>query len=279
MNLEELRARLRAIDAISNEQWMAGIAERKRKELQFHDANRNRELAASLDSDTYERFYGNKKFYRATGPSRAFVDDWLVRNAKGKVFLDFACGDGGVSIRAAKAGAALAIGIDLSRVSVENARADAARGGVADNTFFVQSDAENTGLPDNSVDVVICSGVLHHMDLSYAFPELRRVLVPGGRILGVEALDYNPAIKLYRNLTPDMRTEWEKAHILDLGDIRFAKRFFDVVEVRYWHITSILGAYMPSLMPAFHALDGLLTRIPLVRLMSWVFTFELRKPT
>ena len=44
-------------------------------------------------------------------------------------------------------------------------------------------------------------------------------------VLGVEALDYNPLIKLYRQLTPDMRTEWEKAHILSLKDLRFAQKF------------------------------------------------------
>ncbi len=34
----------------------------------------------------------------------------------------------------------------------------------------------------------------------------------GERILCIEALDYNPTIKLYRMCTPDMRTKWEKAH-------------------------------------------------------------------
>src|SRR5262249_22557726 len=154
--------------------------------------------------------------------SKRWVEQWIGDSVPGKVFLDYACGNGKQAILAAKSGAALAIGIDISRVSVENARADASSAGVGANTRFVQADAENTMLPDESVDVVLCSGMLHHLDLSYALPELRRILVPGGKILAVEALDYNPAIKIYRWLTPAMRTEWEAAHILSLRDVRFA---------------------------------------------------------
>jgi len=118
--------------------------------------------------------------------------------------------------------------------------------------------------------------MLHHLDLSYAFPELRRILAPGGTILAVEALDYNPFIKLYRRLTPQMRTEWEKAHILSLKDVRFAQRFFDLGEIHYWHITSIASPHVPVLAGVLERADRLLTRIPLVRLLAWIFTFELK---
>ena len=193
------------------------------------------------------------------------------------MFLDYACGDGGSAIRAAKAGASLAIGIDISPVSIQNARRDAAAAGVSENTFFVQADCENTRLPDVSVDRIICSGMLHHLDLSYAFPELRRILAPNGKILAVEALDYNPAIKLYRMRTPEMRTEWEKAHILSLKDVQFARHFFDTGEIRYWHITGILAPHLKPVAPILHMLDGVLTKIPFIQLMSWIFTFELLK--
>jgi ubiquinone/menaquinone biosynthesis C-methylase UbiE len=275
--IERLQLALGDIDRITNEAWLASLAGRKRSELEFHDKNRDREQTARIDQDTYERFYGNKKYYSATGDSKAYVDAWIAKNASGKVFLDYACGDGFNAIKAAKAGAALAIGIDISPVSIENARRDAAAAGVEQRTYFVQADAENTKLPDSSIDVVICSGMLHHLDLSYAFPELRRILVPGGRILAVEALDYNPAIKLYRLITPEMRTDWEKSHILSLKDITVAKRFFDIGEIRYWHITSILSPHMSSLAPTFRLLDTALAKIPLIQLLAWIFTFELVK--
>ena len=132
-------------------------------------------------------------------------------------------------------------------------------------------------MPDGSIDRIICSGVLHHLDLAIAFPELQRILSPGGIILAVEALDYNPAIKLYRYLTPEMRTEWEKAHILSMKEIRFAKKYFEVGEIRYWHIMGILQPHLKFMGSLLHAMDRVMTRIPLLQLMAWIFTFELKK--
>lgn len=276
-DVARLKTRLAEIERISNEQWMASIEDRKKRELEFHDLHRDKSRMEAIDEDTYEKFYGNKKYYGATGLSKVYVDNWIGHNAKDKVFLDYACGNGGNAIKAAKAGAKLAIGIDISSASIENARHDAHVEGVTQNTRFLQADAENTLLPDDSIDTVICSGVLHHMELARAFTELRRILSPGGRILAVEALDYNPAIKLYRHLTPAMRTEWEKSHILSLADVEFAKEYFRIGEIHYWHITSILYPYLKPLLPLFNLLDGALTKIPLVRLMAWIFTFELVK--
>jgi ubiquinone/menaquinone biosynthesis C-methylase UbiE len=275
MATDVLRRRLEELSNIPSQVWLDSLDDRKRKELEFHDRDRDRSRVESMDADTYERFYGNKKYYAATRRSKEYFQDWIARMAPGKVFLDYACGDGAGAISAAKAGAALAIGLDISPVSVRNATEDARRAGVERNSVFIQADAENTKLPDDSVDLVICSGMLHHLDLSHAFPELRRILAPGGRILAIEALDYNPIIKLYRHLTPQMRTEWEKAHILSLKDLRFAKRFFDIGDVRYWHISSIAGPHVPYLMPALEAVDRVLTTLPMVKYLAWIFTFEL----
>ncbi len=276
MSVAELRLHIAELVKIPDSDWLATLDDRKRKELEFHDRDRDRKQVAGMDQDTYERFYGNQKYYVATEPSKRYVHEWVTRQARGRVFLDYACGNGASAILAARSGAALAIGIDISSVSVQNARADAEAAGVADRTLFVQADAENTKLPSRSVDVAICSGMLHHLDLSFAFPELRRILAPGGRILAVEALDYNPLIKLYRKLTPDMRTEWEKAHILSLKDVRFAQRFFDVADIRYWHILSIASAHLSAFAPMLAGIDSVLTRLPFVKLMAWIFTFELR---
>ena len=72
-----------------------------------------------------------------------------------------------------------------------------------------------------------------------------------------------------------MRTDWEKAHILGLKDINFAKYFFDIGEIKYWHLTSYLGAYLPKLLPFFNALDSVMVKLPGIKIMSWIFTFEL----
>lgn len=278
MNIYDLHAHLDEIDRIGNNEWVSSLSERKIKELEYHDRDRDESrVLESKANDTYEKFYGNKKYYRAIKRSTDYVENWIKTEAPGKVFLDYACGNGFNAIKAAKSGAGLAMGLDISSVSVENARRYAAKDQL-NNIRFFQADAENTKLPDNSVDRIICSGMLHHLDLSYAFPELRRILKPGGKILAVEALDYNPAIKLYRMLTPDMRTDWEKAHILSLKDLGFAKRFFTIGTVKYWHVVGYISGKFPFLSVPLEIIDSLVENIPFVNRMAWIFTFELIKP-
>jgi len=274
--LAELKLAIENIKSITNEAWIGSLDDRKIKELEFHNRDRDPEFVetAATDSDTFEKFYGNKKFYRTVQRSTEYVDDWIKVNAKGKVFLDFACGNGEHAIKASESGAELALGLDISDVSINNAEQEATKRKL-ENILFFQADCEDTKLPDDSVDVIICSGMLHHLDLSYVFPELRRILKDKGKILAIEALDYNPFIKLYRLITPDMRTEWEKAHILSFADLKFAERFFDVKNVKYWHVVSYAGAYLEKLLPFLNFMDSIMERIPLLRVMSWIFTFEL----
>jgi ubiquinone/menaquinone biosynthesis C-methylase UbiE len=235
---------------------------------------------AAVGRDQYEEFFSNHRFYRTATLSRDYFYGYVQHHARGKIALDFACGDGDVALRAAAAGAELAVGIDISAVSVANARRTAEQRGLADRTFFLRADCENTGLPDSSIDLVICAGVLHHLDVTRAFPEIQRILAPGGRMIALEALDYNPLVKLYRNRNAHQRTEWEKAHILSLKEVRLARQYFAPGEIRYFHLSSIGGVWFPSLLPVLNGIDRALTRIPGVQLMAWMFTFELlsRKP-
>jgi len=274
LNIDQLREAVLRLALITNEQWLASLSPRKKAELDFHNRDRDR-TQAPQSKDDFDKYYANKKYYSTVARSTKYIESWIATQAKGKVFLDYACGNGFNAIKAARAGAALSIGIDISDTSIANARKDAEGLGL-DNVVFVQADAENTKLPDDCIDVAICSGMLHHLDLSCAFPELRRLLAPGGKILAVEALNYNPFINLYRRFTPAMRTDWEKNHILGLSDIVFARRFFDVRDVRYWHITGYLGAHARWAAPVLDCADRVMESIPLLRLMAWIFTFELR---
>jgi ubiquinone/menaquinone biosynthesis C-methylase UbiE len=277
--VEKLNNRIDEIDQISAEIWQSSLNNRKRKELEFHDRDRDKIKEEEAKAhDTSETFYGNRKYYSVIKRLTQFQTERIARESKGKIVLDYACGNGDNAILAAKAGACLSMGLDVSSVSVKNARSKAIDQGITEGIRFFQADAENTMLPDNSIDVIICSGMLHHLDLSYAIPELRRILKPGGKILVSEALDYNPAIKLYRMLTPNMRTDWEKAHILDLADVAFISRFLAVEDVRYWHVVGYLGGIFPWLSPVVDAIDRVLERISYIQRMAWIFTFALRKP-
>ncbi len=274
MDLNELKKCLKEVDQINKKCMRQQLCERKIKEAEFHDLKRGVNQV-EMSQDDFDKYYSNRKYYKTVSSSQAYVKKWLEDNVKGKVFLDYACGNGANAIRAVQNGAKFAIGIDISELSIKAAKENAKQQGVADQTFFMRADAENTRFPDSCIDIVIAGGVLHHMDISYAFPELRRILSPNGKILAIEALNYNPFIKMYRLLTPKLRTDWEKHHILNLKDVKFASRFFEIGQLRFWHVTSYLGAIITPLLPVFQLLDKIITKIPFVNRMAWIFTFEL----
>ncbi len=115
------------------------------------------------------------------------------------------------------------------------------------------------------------------MDLDFALPELDRILKHRGIILAVEAFDYNPLIKWYRSKTPLMRTEWEKAHILSFKDLQKARKIFEVKNIKFWHLFSIAGVWVPKLLKLLNFLDKIILKIKGIQAMAWMITFEMHK--
>jgi len=263
--------------------WVDQLEPRKREEIDFHNFDRETTDQTIVEAQKYKGVHANKKYYAVTDTSVAWLDQWIKRHVKDKVFLDYACGNGLRTIQAARDGARISIGIDISDVSIRNARDMAMVAGTTANSHFIQGDCEMTELPPDSIDTILCCGMLHHLDLDRAYPELHRILRPGGRVLGVEALGHNPVIQAYRNLTPHLRTEWEAKHILKLRDIRRAESYFQRGETRFWHLASLAAVPLrrtPLFGPALklgNAVDSALLSLPGLRLMAWQVTFELIK--
>jgi len=283
--VQDLRARIGELQRRPIAEFAATLDERKQQERDWANFSRDTHNPHVLPGETNESTRGNYKWYSTTQRSMDYREAWLRKNVPGRIFIDYACGNGENAIIAAKLGAALAIGIDVSEVSVENATRIAAEEGVGDRCIFFAGDCENTGLPANSIDVILCSFMLHHLDLTYAYPEMARILKPGGVVFAHESLAYNPVIMAYRRLTPDLRTEWEKDHILSLKHVRMAKKWFNIGAIRYWHMLAPLTAFFRRVPPVFKVLigvanvvDDVLTRIPGVQLWAWLFSYELIKP-
>lgn len=257
------------------------MEDRKLEEMEFHD-QRERD-AHELQPGEYERKYSNRKWYAITERSLTFIERWLGANVHGKTVLDYCCGLGSTSLRLAEAGATVH-GIDISPESVATSRGMLVAAGLADRGHFQVMDAEKLEFEANKFDVIICFGVLHHLDVHRAFPELSRVLKPGGRILCGEALGYNPVIAAYRRLTPKLRTSWEAEHILTMKELAIAKQSFDYIHVHYFHLFGILATplrrtpFFRPVLALLNWIDDIVLRIPGVQLMAWQMIFELREP-
>jgi ubiquinone/menaquinone biosynthesis C-methylase UbiE len=281
--MDALLNKLKSLQISKPRDWVHNLEDRKKEELSFHDLDREREDTDVIEKQQELDMHANRKFYSVTKDSNDYVENWIAKNSKGKVCLDYACGLGTTCIKSAKSGATLGIGVDISGVSVMNARKFAEDEGLKDKCFFYQGDCEATELPDNSVDVIFCLGMLHHLDLTRAFPEMHRILKPGGKVLAVEALAENPVIQYYRDKTPNMRTAWEKDHILGMKDLTYAKNFFQIGDVKFWHMLVIPASFLNETFlfkPVYfllNTLDKVILKIPGIQRWAWQFTFELIK--
>ena len=102
----------------------------------------------------------------------------------GENVVDVGAGAGMDSLIAAKmvGPGGRVIGVDMTPVMLEKARAAAAQAGL-ENTEFHQGYAEELPVPDGWADVVISNGVLNLMpDKPSVLGEMFRALKPGGRL-------------------------------------------------------------------------------------------------
>ncbi len=250
---------------------------RKEKEAAFHDAVRDENYS------DFSRLTTNKKFYAITRKSNAFTESWLSKMCQGNKVLDYCCGEGVLTRKLAKKGA-FAYGIDISPFSINKARDKSVKENLSDKTFFSVMDAEKMDFEDNFFDIVICHGVLHHLDVKKAFPEIARVLKPDGKVICVEPLAYNPIFQLYRKLTPHLRTEWEAEHILTRESINESKKSFDKMETRFFHMFSLAAVPFRNtkifnpVLSFTEFLDRIFLSLPFVKWWAWQITFILSKP-
>jgi SAM-dependent methyltransferase len=236
------------------------------------------------DKEKFNYHFSNMKYYAVTVTSEEYKHRWLDKRCRpGKRVLDFACGNGENGIYAATAGADCT-GIDISPEGVANSNKNAEKFGVADHCRFVTMDGEKMTFADNTFDLGVEYGALHHVELDKALSEIARVLKPEGEMICVEALRHNPLIHWYRRRTPHLRTEWEVDHILGVESLDIMRKYFGKVEVRFFHLTAL--ALVPLrktflfrfLLPVFNLMDRVLLSTQLVGKFGWIMIVELGQP-
>lgn len=257
------------------------LEQRKLKEVEWSDFRRT--LTPEKDGADFTKYTANLKYYCIIEKQMAFVKQWMVDNTKDKDVLEMACGDNEL-IRNVAHQARTAVAGDIAPVTIELAKKNAQGNPALEKIDYRVLDCEKTGFPDNSFDVIIEMGALHHMDLDAAYGEAARLLRPDGKFMCLEAIRHNPIIHLYRRLTPHLRTAWEVDHILGRSQILKGLEYFHDIEIKHYFIVSILAVpfrntkFFKPLLAACEAVDAVLTRIPGFRWISWQCWFVLSRP-
>jgi ubiquinone/menaquinone biosynthesis C-methylase UbiE len=148
----------------------------------------------------------------------------LAELRPGQRVLDIGCGTGTLLIGAAQAEPGIrAQGIDPAPEMIERARRKAASAGV-EATFEVGT-IENLELAAETVDVAMCSLMLHHLPtttLHSGLVEIFRVLKPGGRLVVIDFPGPGPMLHrlsavLTRGRSPTRHVDEVLAQLKELG--------------------------------------------------------------
>jgi SAM-dependent methyltransferase len=151
-------------------------------------------------------------------------------------------------------------GLGISPEAIKKAETAARELGF--NATYLVADAENTTLDKDSFDIIIGSGILHHLNLDNALAELRRITKKSGCCIFTEPLGYNPMINLFWALTPRLRSSDEHPRMND--DFHKMKEYFGKVDIFYFHFFSF-GAVLFRKTPFF---EGIRRRLARLRLMN-----------
>jgi len=259
------------------------MEERKQEEIEYYDKKAEEWLREKSEKKWQGDF---ERFNQILLSSFSFCYQFLEKNCQNKKVLDYGCGNGIHSIFPAKMGAERVIGIDLSEKSLEIARERAKKEGVEEKIEFLKMDCEKMDFPDNYFDIIFDGGTFSSLDLNKAYPELMRILKPDGYLIGVETFGHNPFTNLKRkiNKMTGKRTGWATGHIFKMQDLEEAKKYFEKLEVDYFHLISWISfpflrfPFGKSLLKFFETIDKILLRIPFLRKYSFKVVFIFSGP-
>ena len=207
---------------------------RRERESDFHDrAARDIDVASTLVDETFTSVTAleNQHILRQFG------------DVRGKRILDYGCGSAEGGIYLAKHGAHV-VGVDVSAGMLDTAQSLARHHGVQIETRVVTS----SGIPaeDDEFDLIYGNGVLHHVTLDLAIPEVARVLKRDGRGCFIEPLPDNPAINVYRKMADKVRTVDETP--LSFGSIeQFRSHFGELSHEEFWLTALAVCTGLPAM--------------------------------
>lgn len=221
------------------------------------------------------------KFYTINRASKKFYEAVLQANCQNGRVLDYGCGSGTYTFYLAKHDA-IVTGIDISNVSIEQAKKRALHENILSKPLFLVMNAEDLSFNNDYFDIVCGGAILHHLDLDKALSEITRILKRNGKAVFVEPLGHNFLINLYRRFTPQLRSKNE--HPLLIRDFKLMRNYFCKVDINYFHFVSLLVIpfrklpIFKHLLRAAETVDKMLLKLPFLKKQAWQVVIILSQP-
>ena len=202
---------------------------------------------------------------------------YLLGDIRGKSVLDLGCGSGENLVPLAMRGARVT-GIDISPDLIELAKRRVAAVGLG-ASLFARS-AYDTGLPDESVDVIFCVALIHHLDIPKVCQEMRRILKKGGFVILSEPIRFSWLYDRVREALPSHQDISEFEHPLTRSELECAKRDFTPDSLRYFRLpfVPLVRRLLPSRADnAARVSAQLIKRVPACHRFATSAVLRLRK--
>ena len=159
---------------------------------------------SSLTGETES--YDNAFFPNVIRKRELELIEHVLRAEMPKLTLDYGCGGGWLSILLHKWGFK-SIGVDISRNMVKNAKI------LCPDRDFIVCDAMKLPFKAGVFDFVIGISILHHLNLTLATKELKRISLARSAFLFMEPSLLNPLSAFGRKVFPmEVHTEGEKPY-------------------------------------------------------------------
>jgi SAM-dependent methyltransferase len=177
--------------------------------------------------------------YLSPPPDTAYALEYafyLLGDVRGKTVLDFGCGSGENLLPLIKRGARVR-GLDISPDLIALARQRLDKAGL-DATVTVGT-AYETGLPEESVDVIFSIALIHHLDIPSLSREMRRILKKTGRVIIQEPIRFSKGYDRLRKMLPAHEDISEHEHPLSREELAAVCEPFKPEGLRYFRLPLI----------------------------------------
>jgi|LGVC01.1.fsa_nt_gb 2-polyprenyl-3-methyl-5-hydroxy-6-metoxy-1,4-benzoquinol methylase len=200
----------------------------------------------------------------------------VIASVKPRTILDLGCGGGWLS-KILSARGYHTIGIDISASLIKTATKAAPK-----SVSFLIGDCMNLPFNNNTFDLIIGMGVLHHLDLDKTLTECHRVLSKNGSMLIMEPNALNPLMAIGRRLVPiGICTKDEKPFVPGTLKNEMVESNFKIQSIEYLFPYSFGVAYISGkiesktyrkfikiMLPVIEGSEKVIENIPFIRKMN-----------